>query len=125
MDMRIGYANVYVRDLSRAVDFYHRVLGLPLLFRADQFSYARLAAGPIYIGLAAVDGNTENAAALIGRHTGVGFAVADIDATYAALSAKGVQFPMVPSDQPWGGRLALFADPDGNVFYLDRTVQDS
>jgi uncharacterized glyoxalase superfamily protein PhnB len=49
--------------------------------------------------------------------------VRDIDATYQELSAKGVRFPMVPSDQPWGGRLALFADPDGNVLYLDRLVE--
>jgi uncharacterized glyoxalase superfamily protein PhnB len=50
-------------------------------------------------------------------------AVTDIDAAYTELSAKGVRFPMVPSDQPWGGRLALFADPDGNVLYLDRLAE--
>ena len=50
MTIRIGYANIHVSDLSRAVDFYHDVLGLP----------------------------------------------------------------------HWGGRLALLADPDGNVLYLDR-----
>lgn len=26
---------------------------------------------------------------------------------------------MPPSKQPWGGYMALFADPDGNIFYLD------
>jgi predicted enzyme related to lactoylglutathione lyase len=26
---------------------------------------------------------------------------------------------MSPSKQPWGGYMALFADPDGNIFYLD------
>src|SRR4030095_15929824 len=52
MTIRIGYANIYVSDLGRAVDFYHDVLGLPLLFRADQFSYARLDAGAIDLGLA-------------------------------------------------------------------------
>ena len=31
---------------------------------------------------------------------------------------------MEPADQPWGGRLALFADPDGNVFYLDQITGD-
>ena len=45
--------------------------------------------------------------------------VKDIDAAYEALAAKGVAFDMVPTDQPWGGRLALFRDPDGNVHYLD------
>jgi predicted enzyme related to lactoylglutathione lyase len=120
MNVHVGYANIYVSELNRAVDFYHGVLGLPLLFRADQFSYARLQAGPIYLGLAAVDRKVPDLAALVGRQTGIGFTVSDIDAAYEALRAKGVQFPMVPADQPWGGRLAQFADPDGNVFYLDR-----
>jgi len=26
---------------------------------------------------------------------------------------------MKPSKQPWGGFMAMFADPDGNTFYLD------
>ena len=30
-----------------------------------------------------------------------------------------VRFTMPPSKQPWGGYMALFADPDGNIFYLD------
>src|SRR5262249_49123277 len=123
MDIRVTYGNIYVSDLGRAVDFYHGVLGLPLIFRDDRFSYARLDAGPIYLGVAAVDRAADNFSSLVGRHTGIGFAVPDIDAAYRTLSAKGVQFPMVPSDQPWGGRLALFADPDGNVLYLDRVAE--
>jgi lactoylglutathione lyase len=120
MTIRIGYANIYVSDLGRAVDFYHDVLGLPLLFRADQFSYARLDAGAIDLGLAAVDPAASNFAGMVGRHTGIGLAVPDIDEAYEQLSAKGVAFPMVPSTQPWGERPALLADPDGNVLYLDR-----
>ena len=26
---------------------------------------------------------------------------------------------MAPQKQPWGGYMGMFADPDGNVFYLD------
>ena len=123
MNIHVSYANIYVSDLGRAVDFYHGLIGLPIILRADNFSYARLDAGPIYIGLAAVDRDAENFSELIGRHTGIGFAVPDIDVAYKELSAKGVHFTMVPSDQHWGGRLALFADPDGNVFYLDRVAE--
>ena len=120
MNVHVGYANIYLSDLGRAVDFYHGVLGLPLLFRDDRFSYARLDAGPISLGVARVAPDAENFRELVGRQTGIGFAVPDIDEAYRMLSTKGVAFPMLPSDQPWGGRLALFADPDGNVFYLDR-----
>jgi hypothetical protein len=27
---------------------------------------------------------------------------------------------MAPAKQPWGGFMGLFADPDGNLFYLDQ-----
>ena len=30
-----------------------------------------------------------------------------------------MRFTAAPERQPWGGFMALFADPDGNVFYLD------
>ena len=45
--------------------------------------------------------------------------VPDLNAAYEQLKAKGVRFTMVPTKQPWGGFMATFADPDGNVFYLD------
>jgi predicted enzyme related to lactoylglutathione lyase len=31
---------------------------------------------------------------------------------------------MPPTDQPWGGFMATFADPDGNVFYLDQLREE-
>ena len=58
-------------------------------------------------------------ASLFGRHTGIGFIVDDIDSVYQTLLAKGVSFEMPPTEQPWGGVLALMKDPDGNIFYLD------
>ena len=50
-------------------------------------------------------------------HTAV--CVPDVDAAFSELCAKGVRFTMMPSKQPWGGYMAMFADPDGNIFYLD------
>lgn len=123
MSVRVGYANIYVSDLGKAVDFYHGLLGLPLLFRDDDFHYARLDAGPIFVGLAAVAADADNFSSLVGRMTGIGVVVEDVDLAYEELSAKGVAFPMVPVDQPWGARMGLLADPDGNVLYLNSSVE--
>ena len=68
------------------------------------------------LGLAVAGADQQD---LVGRHTGVGFAVADLTAEHARLSTSGVAFTMPPTKQPWGGFLALAADPDGNLFYLD------
>jgi predicted enzyme related to lactoylglutathione lyase len=113
---RIAYANVFVRDLERACAFYAEVLGLTLQRVDAAHGYASLDAGPIRLGLAKVE---EAQAELAGRHTGLGFDVDDLEAEHARLVAAGVDFPMPPERQPWGGFMALMADPDGNVFYLD------
>ena len=94
--------------------FFRDTLGLTLNMGDEAFGYASFDAGPISFGLAKTDD-----ASLIGRHTGVGFIAEDIEATYRDLLDKGVEFEMPPTKQPWGGTLALFKDPDGNVYYLD------
>ena len=45
-------------------------------------------------------------------------AVDDIDATYARLREQGVVFSRPPEQEAWGGRVATFADPDGNTLQL-------
>jgi len=114
--MKIGYVNVFVRDLKRAVTFYESTLGLKLDHAEMEHGYASFSAGPVHLGLA-VAGETQQD--LVGRHTGVGFVVDDLAAEYKRLNDLGVVFEMPPTRQPWGGFLALAADVDGNIFYLD------
>jgi len=115
----IGYVNVFVSDLDRSMEFFEKTLGLGLQFGEKDFGYASFDAGPIRIGLAAVDMDDPDSAVLVGRHTGVGFQVKDLKQAHAELEARGVDFPMKPAKQPWGGFMALFRDPDQNIFYLD------
>jgi len=43
-----------------------------------------------------------------------------LEAQGERLLEQGVRFTMTPERQPWGGVMALFQDPAGNVFYLDQ-----
>lgn len=122
--LEIAYVNLYVTDLKRSVEFFEKTLGLGLQFESTDFGYASLDAGPVRMGLAQIDVEDEEQRALIGRQTGVGFGVRDLVAAHAELESNGVDFPMKPAKQPWGGFMALFADPDGNSFYLDE-LQDA
>lgn len=114
--MEIAYVNVFVSDLDKAIDFYRSRLGLELEFAAEEHGYASFSGGPVRLGLAVAGADQPE---LLGRHTGVGFAVADLEAEHARLSKLGVAFTTPPTRQPWGGFMALFTDPDGNVYYLD------
>ncbi len=124
-DLRLWYVNVYVSDLARSVEFFEKTLGLGLQFSDEKFGYASVDAGPVRMGLAQIDPDDEQSRALVGRQTGVGFGVPDLKAAHAELEAAGVSFSMKPAKQPWGGFMALFADPDGNVFYLDQLPNEA
>lgn len=115
--MQIAYVNVFVSDLDRAVAFYRDTLGLELQFSSPEHGYASLSAGAVRLGIA-VPGPDQPE--LIGRHTGVGLEVADVEVEHNRLAGLGVSFTMPPSRQPWGGFMAMFADPDGNIYYLDQ-----
>ena len=112
--MRIGYVNVFVKNFGTVRDFFINQVGLTCTTQDESFGYASFSAGPISFGIAQTDDTS-----LVGRHTGVGFMAADIDAEYQRLSELGVTFEMPPTAQPWGGTLALFKDPDENIYYLD------
>jgi predicted enzyme related to lactoylglutathione lyase len=48
----------------------------------------------------------------------VNLGVADIHTTHARLAAKGVHFIRKPGQEKWGGWIATFTDPDGNILQL-------
>ncbi len=114
--MQITYVNLFVSDLDRAVEFYSAKLGLELEFSDSEHGYASLSAGPVRLGLALPGPDQGD---LIGRHTGIGLAVPDLKAVHLRLVELGVRFSMEPTKQPWGGFMALVADPDDNLLYLD------
>lgn len=112
---RIWYVNVFVSDFDRSLAFYRDQLGLTVNVEDGQFGYASFKTEGAGLAFARTD-NAE----LIGRHTGIGWGVADVDAAWRELAATGVHFTAPPERQPWGGYMAMFEDPDGNVFYLDQ-----
>ena len=106
-------------DLGRARVFYERVLGLPVTEQTDLACV--FDANGTMLRVTAVP---EVARA---GYTVLGWRVADITAAARELSARGVTFLRFEGmDQdadgvwtsPGGGRIAWFADPDGNTLSL-------
>ncbi len=86
----------------------------------ERIGYASFATENVTIAFACSDDP-----ALTGRHTGIGWVVDDLDSAFAALTAAGVEFDMPPTRQPWGGHMAMFRDPDGNLYYLDQMAAEA
>ena len=80
--------------------------------------WAQFQLGSAYLGLERCDPEDAEAAALVGRFVGASIEVDDIQDIYARLVDAGVEFTAAPEVQPWGGTLAHFLDPDGNVVTL-------
>jgi len=106
-------------DLDRARVFYEQVLGLPVTEQTDLACV--FDANGTMLRVTAVP---EVARA---GYTVLGWRVADITAAARELSARGVRFLRFDGmDQdadgvwtsPGGGRIAWFADPDGNTLSL-------
>jgi uncharacterized glyoxalase superfamily protein PhnB len=55
----------------------------------------------------------------------LGFTVADIEAFYRDMSAKGVLFSMPPKKQDFGGVLAQFVDSEGRTLQRGGGVTNS
>jgi predicted enzyme related to lactoylglutathione lyase len=109
---------IFVTDWRRALDFYSKTVGLPVGFADEQMGWAELALEGGRIGLERVAPGDPESQALVGRFVGVSLRVPDIAAAYTELRSRGVDFVSPPEKQPWGGTLANFRDPDGNVVTL-------
>jgi len=108
MIQRIWDITFSVTDLKEAVSFYEETLGLKKKYEFKD--YAGFDCCGVEIGLQ-LGGKKEKREAM----PCVNFLVDDVDAEYQALRRKGVKFIKKPEDTLWGGRIANFFDPDGNV----------
>jgi len=115
--MRLYGIRLFVDDLDAARTFYGTTLGLPLAWEAGEMGAVGYRAGDGVLIVEREDPDGPDGL-LVGRFAGVSLHVDDIAATYRALSAKGVAFTGPPERQPWGGSLAHFRDPAGNVLTL-------
>ena len=114
-DLAVAYAILYVADLPTMVTFYSETLGLPIASRNERFVAFGGAAAP----LALEAGGPEVAGARDkGRNPTLWqFAVPDIEASVAALAARGVPVEGAIKRAAFGA-LAFFRDPEGNRFAL-------
>jgi len=110
---KIGTLMLAVADLPRAVAFYRDVLGVPVRFATEEFAF--LDGGAVMLGLrrdAKLGTPGEN------LRSEVVFEVEDVDAAYAALAARGVEFKHAVRQASGDRYVADFRDPDGNAISI-------
>jgi lactoylglutathione lyase len=119
---------MFVQDLAKCVTFYRDTIGLDIR-QSDADSAAFKLENQYFLLL-----HVSAAADLIGEEVDalkikgaprmlLAAGVEDVDATYETLKAKGVTFLKPPIDQPWGLRTAHFADPEGNIWEINQSIE--
>lgn len=115
--MRLYGVRLFVDDYAEARAFYADTLGFEVEWEMADQGVAGFRAGSGMLIVEAGDPEGEDGD-LIGRFAGVSLQVDDIAATYKSLRSKGVAFDSPPEKQFWGGTLAHFRDPAGNILTL-------
>ena len=112
---QIGQISVTVHDIERAVAFYRDMLGMKHLFSSGQMAFFECGAVRLMLALPEKPEFDHPSSILY-------YKVADVVATHAELSARGVTFrdePHVvhraPTYELW---MTFFNDTEGNTFAL-------
>lgn len=112
----LGQVALTVRDVERSMAFYRDAVGLPFLF-APAPTLAFLMIGDVRLMLSTPEGDFTP-----GGSTVLYLRVADIEAEYAALAARGVPFidrphlvARMPDHELW---MCFLRDPDGHTLAL-------
>jgi catechol 2,3-dioxygenase-like lactoylglutathione lyase family enzyme len=114
----LSAVRIFVDDLAAAAGFYDRLLGAPMVAEPDQ-GFLVYRCGPAQVVIERVDASAEaEDRALVGRFSGVSFAVGDIVTACDGLRADGIKVSGAPARQFWGGWLATLTDPAGNQVQL-------
>jgi len=112
MIKRIWDITFTVSDLKKSIHFYEEILGL--MKKYEFKDYAGFDCGGVEIGIKTW-GEKEKPRK---GEPCVDFLVDNIDKAYRILKEKGVEFFEPPKETLWGGKIAYFCDPDGNVLQL-------
>jgi catechol 2,3-dioxygenase-like lactoylglutathione lyase family enzyme len=119
---------LFVQDLDRCTAFYRDILAIPFKGSDPGLAAFDLPGGIMLVllspeGAAEVLGTEVAAPKLAGEPRGyVAMSVENVDGSYADLKAKGVTFVQLPTDKPWGLRMAHFTDPEGNIWEITQDI---
>jgi len=115
---RLWLTMIQVSDITTALNFYNKILGLPIALEAREFNHAEVGPKEPFAKIGLYESGKKNRRK---KRTGIIFDTDDIYAFYNRLKEQGVRFTLKPTKMPWGGIVADFLDPDNNELEI---VQD-
>lgn len=116
---KLGAVRLFVSDIEKAYRFYRDILQFEdIAYENGENGYAVFTVNQEGVMLVVEQIDGDETIALIGRFAGLSFVTADIEMAVSRLRQNDVTVIDEPEEQFWGGILANFADPDGNILTL-------
>ena len=118
MIKRIKFIGIPVGDQDRALEFYTQKLGFRIL-TDQQFTPTQrwielsIPGADTGVALFTPEGHENR----IGTFVNTSWEVENVEKTYEALLAKGIEFTAPPVKQPWGTSV-IMKDSEGNTIVL-------
>lgn len=129
MKMELTHIRLLVNEIDVCRDFYKNKLGLEEQLAIVEGIYYEFVAGDCILALYKRDlmesvAGVVMAGEAVADKVALTFNVADVDATFKELSAKGVKFTTEPHDQEaWVLRVAHLRDPEGNLIEINAPLE--
>jgi len=119
--IKFAYTILYVKDVSKTIDFYEKAFGFTRKFVAPDNSYGELSTGDTTLSFASVElANTNLKNGFIESDLNnkpfaieIGFTTEDVEKTIKSAVAAGATIVENTKAKPWGQIVAYVRDPDG------------
>ena len=122
---RVGNVILAVKDLGKSVEFYNKILGMPI--KRERNNWVDLGQTGALLSLhptSDTDGDSS-----IGNRILIGFVVGDVSSAIDELKLKNIKIHRDIQDKP-SGKNAIILDPDGYMislfepnFSAEKTIQ--
>ena len=117
----LGHVIVFVSDMEKSSAFYRGVLGFSPTHQSQKWTAFDTGGVTLAPHLADAAGRPHTHATMPAGHCHVGL-TASLDAFHTEMVAKGVTCSQPPKEEHFG-RLAIYADPDGQPFSVSEEEQ--
>ena len=125
-DLSSSYFGLVTKNVAVCRNFYVDNFGFDAVFDSPRYVHLERDSGSERIGLMAASDQAcqaEFETATNGTGIWITLRVDDVDLEFERLKSKGLSFREKPTDQPWGERTCVTADPNGVLVYLSQLTE--
>lgn len=129
--IKFAYTILYVKDVTKTVEFYEKAFGFTRKFITPENDYAELLVGETTLSFASItlgqsnlkDGFIESNLSNKPFGIEIGFTTDNVEETIATAINAGAALVEDPKTKPWGQTVAYIRDLDGFLIELCTPIE--